>query len=87
MNISNEREVNTMRISEFNYYYKKLTSENGKQYFEEELQYIGWLFLILTEDQYKKITDLLIKWEYPIEHFGAYRYIRFPNGMKLLIHE
>lgn len=75
-----------MRRNEFNYYYKKLTSENGKQYFEEELQYnMGW-FLILTENQHNKITDLLIKWEYPLEHFGAYRYIRFPNGIKLLIH-
>ena len=77
-----------MRRNEFNYYYQKLTSENGKQYFEEQLQYDGWFFLFLTEKQYKKITDLLIKWEYPIEHFGATAtYIRFPNGIKLLINE
>ena len=81
-------EVNKMRRNEFNYYYQKLTSENGKQYFEEELQYMGWFFLNLTENQYKKITDLLNKFEYPIEHFGATAaYIRFPNGIKLLIHE
>lgn len=77
-----------MRRDEFNYYYQKLTSENGKQYFEEELQYMLWFFLSLTENQHRKITDLLIKWEYQIEHFGATaRYIRFPNGMKLFIHE
>ena len=80
-------EVNKMRRNEFNYYYQKLTSENGKQYFEEELQYMGWFFLSLTENQYKKITDLLIKLEYPLEQLGVYRYIRFPNGIKLLIHE
>lgn len=82
-----KKEVNKMIRNEFNYYYQKLTSENGKQYFEEELQYDIWFFLSLTENQYKKITDLLIKWEYPLEHFGAYRYIRFPNGIKLIIHE
>lgn len=76
-----------MKTREFNYIYHYLTSENGKQYFEEYFQYMGWFFLDLTEKQHKKITDLLIKFGYPTEKRGSKTWIKIPNGIQLSLPE
>lgn len=74
-----------MKATHFNATFKRLLESDGKQYFEEALQYAGWFFLNLTEKQHNKVTGLLVDWGYPLETREDNTWVILPNGIQLLL--
>lgn len=73
-----------MRTTDFNNTMKRLQKEDGKDYFEKYLQYMGWWFLQLTEKQSDKMADFLLNvFKYPIVEVNGRKWLKTPNGMML----
>lgn len=74
-----------MKRNEFNSVYERLLKPDGRQVFEEYVQYCGWFFLQCTDNQLKKIIDILISWDYPVTLDLAKNRnkVTLPNGTAL----
>ena len=76
-----------MMTSQFNSTMKRLKEADGKQYFEEYLQYCGWWFMQLTDRQHNKLVELFKEWGYETKYnpYNNLTYIYTPNGLGLTV--
>ena len=72
-----------MKTLDFNRIMKRLQQPDGKTFFEDYLQYMGWWFLQLTEKQSIKMAQFLhTEFGYPlVELSTTKRQLSTPNGM------
>lgn len=77
-----------MRTANFNATFNRMKEANGKEYFENDVQYCAYWLMDLTDIQHNKVVDLMLSWNYEIKtNCNGVSFVYTPNGLGLRINK